>query len=788
MSTTPRTRHHAITSQHLDRIAYVYIRQSTMLQVRNNTASTERQYQLRQRADDLGWLQEQIIVIDDDLGLSGASSADRPGFQRLVLDVSLERVGAVLALEVSRLARSSRDGSRLIELCALTNCLVIDDDGVYEPNNINDRLVLGLKGTISEYELHRIKTRMLQGKLHKAQQGQLRVRLPVGYVYDATKQAVCDPDEQVQQAIRLAFDLFEQLGSAWAVVKTFRTQHLLFPTRHFGGSHHGQLTWSPLRSGRLFQLLHNPTYAGAYVYGRTITRKAPSLSADTPPIRTRQVSPDQWPIVIHDHYPAYISWNQFLSNQARLNDNRTNRDTPRRGAVREGAALLQGIMICGCCGRRMTVRYQKNGGAVYVCSALRKELTRPTCQSSVGLPIEQAVSETFLHTITPVQLDLALRTLEHLEQHALQIDQQWQRQLERVRYEADRAHHQFDLADPENRLVVRTLERAWEEKLRDVQRLQREYEARPRPKVLTLTEQERQHMLHLAQDIPAIWSAPTTTNQDRKRMLRLLIADVTVTKNDANIRIAIRWQTNATTNLTIPRPLPGSQKRKNPPALIEQVRRLATTHTDRQIVAQLNQEGIKSATGQTITLKMVKWIRWTYKIPTTCPSGITTKHANQRGDGRYSARRAAQLLNVTPVTIIQWCKQGILDGIQEVPRGPWWIRLDPQRIKELQRPAPRKRHGSHQQQHAGTSTAPTDPETDSSVRADLPTNGASRKPRSPSRKNLHPTALSPSCPKARAQEPKHAQSCSLATGTTQESIQSQAASTGQPKENTNRGR
>ena len=300
MSPTRTHQHAAITTDHLERFAYVYIRQSTMFQVRHNTASTERQYLLTQRASDLGWAHERIITIDDDQGHSGKFSADRPGFQRLVLDVSLGRVGALLGLEVSRLARSWSDWARLLELCALSHSLVIDEDGIYDPTNINDRLVLGMKATISEYELHFLKTRMLHGKLHKAQQGQLRVRLPVGYIYEASTRAILDPDEQVQHAVRLVFSLFEQLGSALAVVKAFREHGLLFPTRQYGGARHGKLTWHPLRHGRVLQILHNPVYAGVYVYGRSLTRTVPGDPGMAPQVHTHKVPLEEWPILIHD--------------------------------------------------------------------------------------------------------------------------------------------------------------------------------------------------------------------------------------------------------------------------------------------------------------------------------------------------------------------------------------------------------------------------------------------------------------------------------------------------------
>src|SRR5919108_3044379 len=347
---------------HLERRAFIYVRQSTLLQVREYTASTARQYDLAQRARDLGWAREHITVIDQDQGHSGASTASRDGFQSLLVEVGLGRAGAVLSLEVSRLARSSSDWYRLLEICALTDTLVIDEEGVYDPGQYNDRLLLGFKGTMSEAELHWLRQRLLGGKLAKAEEGQLRFRLPVGLVYDPTGKIVIDPDQEVSEAVRLVFALFAQHRSALAVVTHFAQHHLRFPTSLWGGGHDGELVWGRLTSGRVLSILHNPFYAGAYVYGRTVTRTQ-VLPGEAPRIkgRTRQIKRDDWPIVLRDAHPGYITWEQFRHNHQQLDDNRTWRPEDRRGAVREGAAMLQGLVLCGRCGRRMSVRYLQDG-------------------------------------------------------------------------------------------------------------------------------------------------------------------------------------------------------------------------------------------------------------------------------------------------------------------------------------------------------------------------------------------------------------------------------------------
>ena len=447
-----------IRPDHLERPALIYVRQSTLFQVRENTASTARQYDLVQRARDLGWACEQITVIDQDQGHSGASTAGRDGFQFLIAEVGLGRAGAVLSLEVSRLARSCSDWYRLLEICALTDTLVIDEEGVYDPGQYNDRLLLGFKGTMSEAELHWLRSRLLGGKLEKAHHGDLRFRPPAGLVLDPGGQVVLDPDEEVQHAVRLVFSVFDQRGSALGVVKHFTEHHLRFPNRLWGKRSDGELLWGALTHSRVLEVLHNPAYAGTYVYGRTQTRTR-TLPGEAPRVkgRTRQVAREAWPIVLHAAHPGYITWEQFLHNQQRLDDNRTFRPEERRGAVREGAALLQGIVLCGRCGRRMGVRYVLNGTTPsYDCNEVHVRRAGPTCQSMRGDGIDAAVAGGLLEAMQPAQLEVSLATLEHIEAQARQIERQWQLRLERAQYEADVAQRRFLNVEPENRLVART--------------------------------------------------------------------------------------------------------------------------------------------------------------------------------------------------------------------------------------------------------------------------------------------------------------------------------------------
>jgi DNA invertase Pin-like site-specific DNA recombinase len=679
-----------IRPEHLERQAFIYVRQSTLMQVRNNTASTARQYDLVQRALDLGWERETVIVVDQDQGRSGASAVGRDGFQFLVAEVGLGHAGAVLSLEASRLARSNSDWYQLLEICALTDTLVIDEEGVYDPGQYNDRLLLGFKGTMSEAELHWLRQRLLGGKLEKASQGKLRFRLPAGYVYAETGEVVFDPDEQVQEAVRLVFALFEELNTAFGVVKHFRTHKLLFPQRFWGGDRDGELVWAPLRHSRVISLLHNPTYAGAYVYGRTKTRTK-LLPGETPRIkgRTRRVNPEDWAVVIQNAHPAYITWEQFGRNQHQLDDNRTFRAEDRRGAVREGSALLQGIVLCGKCGRRMTIRYlalKECTAPSYECVHERKQYTGRSCQSIRGDGIDATVAQALLEAMQPAQLEVSLATLEQLESRARQIDQQWQLRLERSQYQADLARRRFMAVDPDNRLVARNLERDWNDKLLDIQALEREYSALPKPAVQLASPAERQRILSLAQDFPRLWQAGTTSQTERKQLLRFLVKDVTLTRQATTIHIGIRWQTEALTELEIPRLQQRAEVVRTKPAVVDCIRALAPTHTDQRIAEMLNQEGFTPGTGGVFTTSKINWIRYANQIPTGCPEAPGACPTGQRGDGRYSTKAVSELLNVDVSTVATWCDQGQLDCIRAKPRGPRWIKLTPALIKKLRKP------------------------------------------------------------------------------------------------------
>src|SRR5262249_35292956 len=483
------------------------------------------------------------------------------------------------------------------------------EDGVYDPTQYSDRLLLGFLGTMSEAELHLLRSRLLGGKLKKASQGQLRSRPPTGLVYDPEGRIVFDPDEQVQQAIRLIFESFEQSASALAVVHHFADHHLQCPTRFWGGARHGQLICSPLSHGRVLEILHNPQYADAYVYGRT----KPSLlrfAGEEPRIkgRTPRVRPEDWPFLIPGHHPGYLTWDQFQRNQRRLEENRTSPDEEHRGAPREGLALLQGIVRCGRCGRRMSVRYLKDGSIPsYECNSVHSQYAGSTCQSMRGDAIDAAVARTFLEAMRPAQVEVPMAAFDQIAARARQLERQWALTLERARYEAELARRRFVAVDPENRLVARTLEREWNDRLAELERRERDATHRPRLANRLVDPEERRRVLAPAQDLPKGWHAPTTLQTDRKQVLSHLVKDVTLSCEDTVSRVAIRWQTEAWTVLEGPRPRRVYEVPRTDPRVVARVRALASEHTDRPIAALLDREGLRSGTEGAFTAAKVQW-------------------------------------------------------------------------------------------------------------------------------------------------------------------------------------
>jgi DNA invertase Pin-like site-specific DNA recombinase len=603
-----------VTAGHLKRNAYLYVRQSTMRQVFENTESTARQYALRQRAIALGWPSERVIVIDSDLGQSGASAADRAGFQKLVAEVGMGRGGIVLGLEVSRLARNSADWHRLLEICALTDTLILDEDGLYDPAHFNDRLLLGLKGTMSEAELHVLRARLRGGILNKARRGELRCgRLPTGLIYDALGRVVLDPDLQVQESVRLLFQTFARTGALSATVQHFRREGLLFPKRPTAGAHKDQLVWTPLSLGRASTILHNPFYAGAYAFGRSRWRK----QLDGRYLH-EHLPQDQWMVLIRDAHPGYISWQEFESNLQRLRASEKRFGMDRSGGPpREGPALLQGRVVCGLCGSRMQVHYDIRRKGVmmtnYVCAGRTRQYRDPMCQSILGTGIDAAISKLLVETVTPMALELALAVQQEIAARLEEADRLRYRQVERAQYETGLARQRYMQVDPANRLVADALEADWNLKLRALAEAREEYQRRRTADCLIVDDAERQRILALATDFPAIWNNPQTPQRERKRMLGLLIEDVTLIKQ-REITAAVRFRGGASTTLTLPRPLTAQQLRATHEPVRRQIDALLDEYTDAEVARILNDQQMRTGAGDTFSKTSIKWVRYTSKI------------------------------------------------------------------------------------------------------------------------------------------------------------------------------
>ena len=669
--------HQKVRAEHLKRDAYLYIRQSTIQQVFHNTESTQRQYALKQRAVALGWPAEQVIIIDGDQGRSGASAADREGFQKLVAEVGLGHAGIVLGLEVSRLARNCSDWHHLLEICGLTGTLILDEDGLYDPAHFNDRLLLGLKGTMSEAELHVLRARLQGGIRNKARRGELRMPLPVALVYDMQDRVILDPDRQVQQALRTFFHVYQREGSALAVVKYFNRNDLTFPRRLRGGVNKGQLAWGSLCHTRSIQVLRNPRYAGAFVYGRTKAHKR-----STGRWASKSLPQEEWHTLIPDAHPGYISWRQYQDNLRTLRACAQAHGKDRRNSPPgQGPALLQGLAVCGICGRRMTVGYHSRHGKLvvdYKCQHEKCDHGKDICQIIPGYGIDHAVGELLLEMVQPVTLELAFAVQAELQARLEEVDRLRRQQVERARYEADVARSRFMQVDPNNRLVADALEADWNDKLRALTEAQEQYEQQRQKDRVVLDEQSRQKVLALAQNLPRLWHDPNTSHQDCKRMVRLLIEDVTLTKNEA-IRAQIRFKGGATRELTLSRPLGAWKERTTNPDVIRQIDHLLDTHTDAEIAVELNRQGLRSGMKLPFTPDIVYGLRRKY--------GLRCCYDRLRARGLYTAEEMAVELGVTRQTVGIWYRHGLLKGYDYNRKGERLYELPPQELR------PKKQQG-----------------------------------------------------------------------------------------------
>jgi DNA invertase Pin-like site-specific DNA recombinase len=639
-----------VTQKHLEHDAYLYIRQSTPRQVLENTESTQRQYALRDRAVSLGWPLERIHVLDCDLGKSGAQSAGRDGFQKLVSEVALGKAGLVMGLEVSRLARNSADWHRLLELCSLAGALILDEDGIYDPANFNDRLLLGLKGTMSEAELHFLKARMRGGVLNKARRGELEIPPPVGLVYRDDGVLILDPDVEIQAAMRLVFETFERTGTAMQTAKLICEQGIRFPRRIRKGLNKGELHWVRAEHSRILQVLHNPRYAGAFVYGRVRTRLLPDGKHST-----TKVPRSEWQFVIPDVYVGYVTWAQFEENQKRLADNALGFGAARKGGpAREGPALLQGRVLCGICGERMSIHYSMAYQQVvptYVCQEASVRRAEKVCQSVPGRTVDQAISNLLLDLMQPMTLQVAIAVQQEVEARVTETDTLRRKHVERAQYEAELARRRFMKVDPDNRLVADTLEAEWNNKLRSLAEAQEQYEQQTQKQRMLIDSQTKEQLLSLAADFPRIWNDPSVEPRERKRILRLLVEDVTLI-NGEMIQVHVRLRGGATRSLVVAKPLPIAQIRKTKADVVAEIDRLLDRYCDREVAEVLNRQGKRTWQNEPFNLKKIAHIRQAFKLK--------CRYGRLRARGLLTATEMSSRHGVTITTINAWGRDGLL--------------------------------------------------------------------------------------------------------------------------------
>jgi DNA invertase Pin-like site-specific DNA recombinase len=649
----PDTAASKVTAAHLSRRALLYIRQSSLKQVIHNTESAIRQYDLRGKAIALGWAADQITVIDIDQGHSGASAADREGFQQLVAEVSLGRAGIVLGLECSRLARNNADWHQLLEICAMTGTLICDEDGLYDPRAFNDRLLLGLKGTMAESELHLIRARLRGGQLSKARRGDLVMPLPIGLAYDPAGHVILDPDAAIQGAVRHLLATFEATGSATAVVKAFRAAGLPFPWRHRKGPRKGEVDWQPLRHSTVLNVLHNPRYAGAFAYGRHREQLLPGGKR-----ATITVPRQEWTSFIPGAHPGYITLDQWEANTARLAANAAAHGRDRAaGPPREGPALLQGIIICGRCGGRMTIRYHARGGKdlpTYLCQRDGISNARPICAAIPGHTLDERIGQLLIATLTPLAVEAALQVSAELEHRAADADALRAAHVERARYHADLARRRYLAVDPANRLVASTLEADWNTALRALNDAQATYDKAREQHHGQLTDAQKARIAQLATDLPGIWNDPATPARERKRIARLLITDVTVTRTSDTITAHARLAGGQHHTLTLPVPEPAWKTRQAKPATITEIDRLLDHHTTAEIAAILQSRGLANGEGRPYNLTMVQRVIRTYHL--------RSRRQRLLDAGLIPLSQITELLGVSPATVKIWYHAGIVSG------------------------------------------------------------------------------------------------------------------------------
>jgi len=681
-----------LEASQLTRRAFVYVRQSTMAQVLHHQESTMMQYDLRQRALALGWAPEAIEVIDEDQARSATTTEGRSGFGYVARAVAHGEAGAVFAFDVSRMARASEDFRRLLELCGVAGVAVIDEQRIYDPADHDDKLLLELKGAMSEAEIHWLRLRLEGARQHKARRGALKLPAPTGYLWDE-RGFELDPDQAVQRAMRVIFQRYDIEPSGWAVVRWARQTGFTVPTRRSATDGDAGVEWKALGVSRLHEILKNPVYAGVYTYGR---RRQQQVLVDGQIRRVRPDTrdPDRWMVKIDQAHPGYITWERYVQNQEKLRQNMARTANLSRGAPREGPALLSGLLVCGRCGQRMGPGYARGARArfwTYICHGDRDK-GQKGCWTVAGARIDAAVEQLFLDTMVPRELELALAVDHEVAGHAEELAQQWRARREQAAYEARRAEKRYKAVDPDNRVVARTLEREWESKLRELEEVERQYTEARRTKRVELSPDDRARVRELARDLPAVWRSPVTPPADRKAMMRLVIEAISLSPIEVPrraTRVKVAWQSGTVTEIEVPRPHRRDLFRTPPPA-VERMRALAAAgRHDEEIAEILNADGMRTGRGLAWNTWAVRWTRKTERICRVAPDRPRRELLpDQFPDGRYSVAGAAKRFGVTMDVIRAWVRRGLVPGERndfQAHRRVWWLEISEDTAARLER-------------------------------------------------------------------------------------------------------
>jgi DNA invertase Pin-like site-specific DNA recombinase len=673
-----RVRPGMITDWHLGLLAIVYIRQSTPQQILDHRESRERQYALVNYAVALGWPRDRVLLIDDDQGLSGTTAENRSGFHRIIAEVTMEHVGLIIGIEMSRLARSNKDWHHLLEMCALFGTLLADEDGLYDPRDPNDRLFLGLKGTMSEYETFTMHKRLERAKLQKAERGELIQSVPCGYLKLPTGGAVLDPDEQARSTIRLVFDKFDELGSFGQLYRYLMRNKIRLGMRVLRGARRGQLEWRPPTQCTVARMLHHPIYAGAYSYGRRRVDHKQAV-AEGHKARMREMPMSQWRVLQLDRLPAYITWEHYLANQERLLQNRYRPGSV--GAPRAGKALLTGILVCGACGRRMSASYRSKSTAYYMCTRMR--IDGSNCVGLASSAIDDLITKQVLRSLEPAALELSLKAIENVQRERQRLNRHWEQRLERASYDVQRAERQYQAVEPENRLVARSLEQQWEAALRAQRDLREEYDRFLNEQPSQLTEEERSRILAVSADIPSLWHAPETTARDRKEIIRLVAERIVVAvrANTERAEVTITWRGGQTTRHEIVRSVSRYESLGEYDRMMDRIVQLRREGlTIKELAAQLTREGYRTPRTQ-------KGYTSTSVRQLLSRRGLTggAVGREQLESGEWWLPDLAQKLGVTYNKLRGWALEGKVRARRVVPEGPWVVWADSREQRRLRK-------------------------------------------------------------------------------------------------------